>query len=151
MKVLSLFDGKYSACSDGTVFSNVGKKKKMVGKITRGGYRMIVLTINGKKHYPLVHRLIAEAFIPNPENKPEVNHKNGNKLDNRVENLEWVSRKENHIHCRDNLNPRYCKINQKIANMIRNEKGLSHRELGLKYGLKHTQVGYILQNKRWVI
>lgn len=151
MKILSLFDGKYEVCSDGTVWSNVGKRKQMIGKTTRAGYRMIVLTINEKKQYPLVHRLVAKAFIPNPNNLPEVNHKNGIKTDNRVENLEWVTRKENHIHCRDNLSPRYCKINSEIASLIRSEKGLSHREIGLKYGLKHTQVGYILQNKRWAI
>ena len=112
---------------------------------------MIVLNVDGKKKYPLVHRLVARAFIPNPNNKPEVNHKNGNKLDNRIENLEWVSRKENHIHCRDNLCPRYCKINKELATLIRQEVNLSHREIGLKYGLKHTQIGYILQNKRWAI
>lgn len=53
---------------------------------------------NGKKYYTLTHRLVAEAFIPNPDNRSEVNHKNGIKYDNRLENLEWVSSAENKRH-----------------------------------------------------
>ena len=53
---------------------------------------------NGKMHNTGAHRLVALAFIPNPNNLPEVNHKNGVRSDNRAENLEWVTSSENHIH-----------------------------------------------------
>lgn len=62
------------------------------------GYLAVTLSINGKKKPHLVHRLVAEAFIPNPENKPQVNHKNGIRTDDCVSNLEWVSNEENQRH-----------------------------------------------------
>ena len=62
------------------------------------GYKFVRLSKNDKSHKFLVHVLVARAFIPNPENKPEVNHKLGNKSDNRVESLEWVTRSENLRH-----------------------------------------------------
>lgn len=59
---------------------------------------MIILTISEKKKYVNVHRLIASCFIPNPQNLPEVNHIDGNKLNNQVENLEWVTTRQNQLH-----------------------------------------------------
>ena len=67
-------------------------------KLNRYGYQVIQLWRNGSFIHALVHRLVAFAFIPNPENKPQTNHKNGIKSDNRVSNLEWFTNSENQIH-----------------------------------------------------
>lgn len=62
------------------------------------GYARINFSINGKNHLKRVHRLVAEAFIPNPQNKPCINHIDGNKQNNHISNLEWCTKKENIIH-----------------------------------------------------
>lgn len=64
-------------------------------KIQNQKYQFVQLAINGRQKACYVHRLVAQAFIPNPDNLPEVNHKNEDKYDNRVENLEWCTRKYN--------------------------------------------------------
>lgn len=86
---------------EGYSVSNFGKIRNPSGKIKEtfsiaGGYYDLKIVSNGKHHK--IHRLVASHFIDNPKNNPIVNHKNGNKLDNRVENLEWVTNQENIIH-----------------------------------------------------
>lgn len=94
---------KTIACSqDGSIYSiKTGQKRKLWK--TRLGY--LQLSVNRTSY--LAHRLIADVFIPNPSKKPYINHKNGNKSDNRIENLEWCTQAENIRHARDVLGVKY--------------------------------------------
>ena len=72
--------------------------KPINGEICKNGYKRIHVSHEGKSYKFLVHRLVAAAFIPNPDNLPCVNHKDGNKQNNSVSNLEWVTYSENQKH-----------------------------------------------------
>lgn len=76
----------------------VVKEKIMKPNILITGYYYVNLYKNSKPKHKTIHRLVAQAFISNPENKPFINHKDGNKLNNCVYNLEWVTCGENNIH-----------------------------------------------------
>lgn len=77
-------------------------EKILTQNITNWGYCKVALYKNGARKYYKVHRLVAEAFIPNPNNKEQINHIDGNKLNNNVNNLEWNTRIENMNHARIN-------------------------------------------------
>ena len=69
---------------------------------SNNGYKQVWICENGREYNKSVHRMVARAFIPNPFNKPEVNHKDSDKSNNCVENLEWMTRRENELHAREN-------------------------------------------------
>ena len=91
----------YTITDDGRVFSldymHTGKKNELKPRLCCG-YNRITLCKDGKEKYILIHRLVALAFIPNPYNLPQVNHKDENKKNNNVSNLEWCSIKYNNTY-----------------------------------------------------
>ena len=92
----------------------VKRKSQILKQYNKRGYLQVTLTVNNKRHYFGVHRLVAQAFIPNPNNFPQVNHKDENPLNNNVKNLEW---------CTAKYNCNYGSRNSKIPNKTSFKKG----------------------------
>ena len=141
---------KYLISSEGVV--ERGGKPKAVS-IARG-YIIVNLWKDNVQYPRRVSRLVAQAFIPNPDNLPEVNHKDGNKLNNNVNNLEWVTRSENILHSyRIGLRKKplsNAKINQSIADKIRELRGImNYADIGKVYGVSYSTVAHIMRGSRW--
>ena len=147
--------------------SNLGRVKSMSrirvngrAKILTKDKILLSKTLNdyvkiGMTHkYVLAHRLIAKAFIPNPDNKPQVNHINGIKHDNRVENLEWVTASENAIHSSknklSNTGEKHwkSKLTEKNIKEIRESK-LKQSELAKIYNITQSTICQIISRRTW--
>lgn len=92
------YEGIYQVSNLGRIKSLKRKGKIKNTQLDKDGYEHLSLWHNSKAKRMSVHRIVAQAFIPNPENKPVVNHIDGNKTNNIVNNLEWCTRSENDIH-----------------------------------------------------
>lgn len=100
-------------------------------------YEYVQLSVKNKAFHEAVHRAVAKAFIPNPDSKPVVNHIDGDKLNNNVCNLEWVTHSENHIHA--------------YTSGLRSATHLVERQLGQKYGAssKYHNVSWDSSREKW--
>lgn len=99
-------------CSRGHTITR--KEHLIKGTFDKDKYLMVHLSNKNKNKRISVHRLVAQAFIPNPNNLPQINHINGNKTDNRIENLEWCNSKENINHAIKKLNINYGRYKEKM-------------------------------------
>lgn len=100
-KAIEDYDGLYLVSNTGKVKSldwNHSGKEKELSQYEQGGYKLVGIRRKGVHHNYLVHRLVAIAFLDNPLNLPDVNHIDGNKTNNNVSNLEWVTKSENIRH-----------------------------------------------------
>lgn len=160
MRDLKNYEGLYFADENGNIFSYPKKTRNGIRQIKPNklklGYLFIDLCKDGfvKKH--LVHRLIADTFIENPENKPQVNHIDGNKVNNHVSNLEWCTASENQKHAiKNNLRSAkgeknsQSKLTLKQVSEIFSDNRL-YKEISLDYNISMSTISSIKNKKTWV-
>lgn len=145
------YEGRYLVSSLGNVISNArGGRRPLTQFLSKKGYRVVNLTTNGLCRRLLVHRLVAQAFIPNPDNRPMVNHKNGDKTDNCLRNLEWATHAENVEHAV--TNKLYAHGNRMSVVMIVDgvEKGRfnSQHEAAQALGICQSEISRVCAGKR---
>ena len=133
-------DTPYFVSEDGGIFRD---GKELSTSLTNKGYKDVSISINGKRKHLSVHRTVALLYVPNPNNLPQVNHIDGNKLNNHYTNLEWVTNQQNRTHAIEN-DIRYIR-----ENYIPKHPELGGRALSKKFGVGETQISRIIHNTRW--
>jgi uncharacterized protein (UPF0248 family) len=156
------YEGKY-------LISNFGRVKSIIKKTTllipykssynkRIPYFKVVLQYNPKKYY-YVHRLVALHFIPNPENKPQVNHIDGNSLNNHYTNLEWCTQKENNQHAfriglqqlgENRPNAKLLNKDIKTIKKLYRPKTFPYHKIAEIYNVSYVTIWKVVNNKSYL-
>ena len=140
----------YEVTKCGKVFSK-RSNKELTGCVDLAGYRKIAPRINGTRYQTTAHRLVALKYIPNPNNLPQVNHKDGDKLNNHVSNLEWCTPKHNIRHAHrvglsnnDHLKKKVKQIDLDTGEVIATYP--SYREASKATGITETDISAVCRN-----
>lgn len=159
------YEGYYKVSNLGNVkriIKNGVAAERLLSPSTYSGYPRVCLCVDGRQNNYLVHRLVAIAFLGKPESNKEVNHINGIKGDSRLENLEWVTSRENHIHAVkmglstfasiSGENSHKSKLTESDVSEIiklRLVDKLKFREIGEKYNVVMSTIQKIFHKKNW--
>jgi len=140
--------------------NRIQKGRMIKADISSKGYTQVSLSKNKSKFHTGVHRLVAIAFIENNNDKPQVNHIDGNKQNNRVENLEWCTNQENQIHAvSNNLISHNTSDKHHMSKLTNtdvrharyfNKNGFSTKKLSVVYNVTTTAMHNILNNKTYI-
>ena len=156
------FEKNYAVSSKGIIYSfprNGTSKhtREMKTSLNKYGYERISMHKDDKAYYKTIHRLVAEAFLPNPYNKPQVNHIDGIKTNNNVSNLEWATAKENKAHAvLNNLSSDIGKFNSDTKRKLNStqlievkkllqDKSMMQKDIAIKYGVSKQVITLIKQ------
>lgn len=147
---------EYEISNYGNVFSN--KRNKYLKLCPQKGYRIVCLLNNHKQYVKMVHKLVALAFIPNPHNYLEINHIDGNKANNNVNNLEWCNHLQNMQHAMKNQlvpamkgisNGRAILTDSQVIEIYKLKGILTGVKIAKKYNISTSTVSSILKKKTW--
>ena len=147
---------RYVPCKNGM---RVVREKILRLSVHRDGYLKVELRKNAVGEHPMVHRLVALAFIPNPDNKTQVNHIDGVKSNNSVKNLEWCNQSENQLHAyksglQEPLKGEQVKTSKLTKENVRqifklNSQGAEQYDLAEMFNVNQSTISRILNGKRW--
>lgn len=151
------YEGCYQVNDVGEVRSlKSGEPKVLKTTLAGRGYKSVCLCMNGHSTRTYIHRLVAETFLDNPENKPTVNHKDGNKLNNHVDNLEFMSYSENNqhaydteIHDRGERHYRARLTETDVAYIKSQGKHTTFQKIADQFGVSRATIRDILVGKTW--